>query len=149
MEFFVSCVPPRTTHHSKKVVNIRLRDGRSFAKLADTEQLSTARSIWLSLLKPFQPPEPVAAPVLLDLEFTWPWRGGDSEKVRARGRIPCTVKPDCSNIAKTVEDILCLLGFIENDARVTELRVRKWIGSKVGLRVRVVTVEEGLMEGKR
>ncbi len=141
MDFFIPCVPPKATHHAKKVVNIRLRDGRSFAKLADKPELASAREFWVSVLRPFMPPAPVAPPVSLTLEFTWPWRSSDPKKLRERfARIPCEVKPDCSNAAKTLEDLLVGLTFIPGDEKVAELIVRKFIGNTPGLRVEIRTI---------
>jgi Holliday junction resolvase RusA-like endonuclease len=141
MEFFLPCIPPRATHHAKKIVNIRLRDGRSFAKLADKPELVSAREFWISLLRPHMPPAPIAPPVSLTLELTWPWRSSDPKRLRARfDRIPCEVKPDCTNAAKTIEDLLVGLGFIPGDEKVAELIVRKFIGNTPGLAVRIATV---------
>lgn len=143
IDIFLACIPPKTTHQSKKLVNIRLKDGRSFGKLADKPELTQARGFWMTLLQPHMPGAPVEPPISLTLEVTWPWRGSDSKRIRDRfDRIPCETKPDCSNFAKTLEDVLAGLQFIPPDEKVAELVVRKFIGSTPGLRVRIQTIAD-------
>jgi Holliday junction resolvase RusA-like endonuclease len=147
LDLVLPCVPPRSTHHAKKVVTIKLRDGRQFSKLADKPELTSAREFYVALLRPHMIETPIEPPISLCLEFTWPWRASDSTKLRARfDRIPSVVKPDCSNAAKTLEDILAGLGFIPGDEKVAELIVRKFIGSKPGLRIRIGTIAPGAVE---
>jgi Holliday junction resolvase RusA-like endonuclease len=134
--FNVPMVPPKTTHHSKRIVRVG-----QFSKLADTEALTTAREILIAGFRPFRPAAPLEGPLKLHLDFEWPWRKGDSKKKRAGGRIPCTVKPDCTNAAKTAEDILVLLGFMHDDNQVTELHVTKFIGGNPGITVHLEMVE--------
>ena len=43
------------------------------------------------------------------------------------GEIPCTIKPDCDNIAKIVLDALNGLAY-DDDSQVTELEVHKFYG---------------------
>jgi Holliday junction resolvase RusA-like endonuclease len=132
MEFFLSCVPPKATHHAKKIVRV----GR-FTRLADTDNLVVAKETIDGLLREHRPPHPIGGPVVLALEFTWPWRAKDSAGARARGRIPHDVRPDCSNLAKTTEDRLVALRFLEDDGQVVALLVRKWFGEPAGIRVQL------------
>lgn len=138
ISFFIPCVPPKTTHHSKRIVRVG-----KFSKLADTPALSSARAFWAGILQPHAPATPVDGPVELGLIFTWPWRSGDSKAVRRYGRIPCRVKPDASNIAKSVEDILVALRFLEDDNQVARLVVEKWIGDRPGIKVQLCSFEVG------
>jgi Holliday junction resolvase RusA-like endonuclease len=135
IEFFLVCVPPTANHQAKKIITIRARDGRSFHKLGDKPELQAARQMIDGLLTPHRPLMPMQGPLTLTLEFTWPWRASDSAKVRARGRVPMTVRPDCSNLAKTTEDRLGALRFLDDDALVCELIVRKFRGDHPGIGV--------------
>jgi Holliday junction resolvase RusA-like endonuclease len=137
IEFFLPCVPPTANHQNKKIITIKLRDGRQFHKLGDKPELQAARQMIDGLLYPHRPVAPTTGPVLLTLEFTWPWLASHPAKVRARGRIPKTTRPDCSNLAKTTEDRLVALLFIEDDAPVAELTVRKFHGDYPGIGVRI------------
>lgn len=121
-------VPPKTNHHSKKII----RRG-PFSSMADSDKLVAAKATWQTALAPFAPPAPLEGPIRLELELTWPWRKGDSRKVRALGHIPCIVKPDWDNSAKGIADALVLLGFLRADQQIVDGRVTKWIGDHPGL----------------
>lgn len=122
-------VPPKTSHHAKRIV----RFGR-FTKLADKPELTTARNTWQTALGPFRPETPLDGPLSLVLELTWPWRKSDSKRTRLAGQIPCDVKPDCDNVAKTIADVMVLLGFLRADQQIVSLIVTKWIGAVPGMR---------------
>lgn len=142
IEFSVRCNPPTANHQNKKIVTIRGKSGKTFSKLADDAELVKARRSWTALFAPHQPRVPMPGPVALTLDFTWPWRKGDAESTRQKGRLRKTSAPDLTNVAKTVEDVLAMLRFIENDAEVAELRVRKFHGSKPGLLVRIEPLDD-------
>jgi Holliday junction resolvase RusA-like endonuclease len=130
IEFFLVCVPPSSSHHAKRIVRV----GR-FSRLADKPELLAAKEMIDSLLTPHRPRMPQLGPVTLTLEFTWPWRSSESLKTRARRLIPRTSRPDCSNLAKTTEDRLTALRFLEDDNQVVELVVRKFFGDHPGIGV--------------
>lgn len=130
IEFFLVCVPPQASHHAKRIVRV----GR-FSRLADKPELLAAKDMIDSLLTPHRPRTPQCGPVTLTLEFTWPWRSSESLKTRARRLIPRTSRPDCSNLAKTTEDRLAALRFLEDDNQVVELVVRKFFGDHPGIGV--------------
>ena len=140
MTFFLSCVPPKTSHHAKKIV----RCG-AFQRLADKPELVEAKATLDALLLPHQPDAPVTGPVALRLSFTWPWLKSDSQRLRVRCRVPHDRKPDCDNAAKTITDRLVALRFLENDAAIVRLEVEKWRGEAPGIRVTLLTVGVGLM----
>ena len=125
-------VPPKTSHHAKKIVKFG-----EFTKLADKPELVAARQIWQVSLQPFQPAAPLDGPLRLELELTWPWRGGDSARKRRAGRIPCDVKPDADNIAKAIIDTMVRLCFLRADQQIAVLVVKKWIGDHPGLEFRI------------
>lgn len=130
IQFFLPCVPPRVNHQRKRIVRVG-----PWTRLADAPELVAAKQTLETLLLPHQPPSPFDGPVALSLEFTWPWLASDSKRTRALGRVPHTSRPDCSNVAKTLEDRLVVLRFLEDDSQVVDLRVRKWRGETPGIRV--------------
>lgn len=132
MTFRLVCVPPTANHQRKKIVRIG-----KFSRLADKPELVQAKAMLDELLLPHQPPAPVAGPVTLSLEFTWPWLKSHSNRTRARGRIPHTSKPDLTNVAKTIEDRLAALRFIDDDRGVVDLRLTKWWGNQPGIMVQI------------
>lgn len=140
MTFTLACIPPEATHHSKKIVRIG-KGASAFSKLADTPQLVAAKRTIDAALLPHKVATPMRGPVRLTMDFEFPWRVSEPKKVRARGRIPRDTKPDCSNLAKTTEDRLVAMGFLEDDGQVVELVVRKWFGSEPGIRVTLTPFE--------
>ena len=136
LEFRVVCVPPTTSHHAKRIV----KRGK-FSSLADKPELVAAKGMLDGLLLPHQPPAPVVGPYRLTLEFTWPWRLSESKRARARGRVPHTSRPDCSNLTKTLEDRLVALRFLEDDNAVVDLHVTKFWGDEPGIVIQIATVD--------
>ena len=130
IEFFLVCVPPSTNHHSKRIIRIG-----GFMRLADTPDLQAAKEAIDALLMAHRPARPMVGPLTLTLEYTWPWNKGESKRKRARHLIPRASRPDCSNLAKTTEDRLAALRFMEDDNQVVELVVRKFFGDHPGIGV--------------
>lgn len=134
--FHLSCVPPKTSHHAKRIVRIG-----KFSRLADKPELVESKAMLDSLLLAHQITMPVQGPVRLRLEFTWPWLASHPKRTKALGRIPHTSRPDCSNLAKTLEDRLVALRFIHDDNAVVDLRVLKYWGDEPGIDVSIISVE--------
>lgn len=132
LSFHLACVPPRTSHHAKRIVKVG-----KWMKLADKPELVAAKAMIDALLLPHQPVAPVAGPIVLDLAFTWPWRSSESKRVLALGRAPMTSRPDCDNVSKSITDRLMALRFIEDDAAVVDLHVTKWWGPNPGISVSI------------
>jgi Holliday junction resolvase RusA-like endonuclease len=133
---FLTCVPPKTNHHAKKIVRIG-----KFSRMADNASLVAAKATLDELLLPHQPTVPVPGPVVLTVTFTWPWLTSHTKRFRALGRQPHTSKPDCSNVVKTLEDRLVQLRFIDDDRAVVELHVRKFWGDRPGITIELATLE--------
>jgi Holliday junction resolvase RusA-like endonuclease len=126
--FRIPCIPPTATHHHKKIVRVR-----GFYKLADRPELRNARDMIDGLLVPYRPPVPMRGAIALKLVFTWPWPSGTPKQVRRLGRVPRMTKPDCSNVAKMIEDRLAALLFFTNDTQVARLVVEKYNGDDPGI----------------
>lgn len=135
LRFHLSCVPPKTSHHAKRIA----RRGRRLG-LVDTPQLEAAKDTLDALLLPHRPEVPITGPVALALEFTWPWLSDDSKRVRARGRVIHAARPDCDNLAKTLTDRLVCLRFLGDDGKVVSLSVDKFRGDAPGIAVAVMEV---------
>lgn len=139
---FLACVPPTTTHQRKKIG----RGGGKFAKLVETPELEAAKATLDALLLMVRPPLPgdgspiVPGMVTLRLQYTWPWREKDGKKLRAQGWTYKGTKPDCSNLAKTIEDRLAALRFIASDENVVKLHVEKRFGDTPGIAVEITPI---------
>lgn len=138
--FWESFVPPKTTHQSKKIA--RFGSGsRAFTRLKDTERLTMARELYLAMFAKHRPSEPFEGPVELELLIVWPYRNGEPKaKTIAKLFRMMDKKPDASNMAKTIEDILVELRFINDDGQVSDLIVRKRWGHEPGIGVRITEV---------
>ncbi len=139
LSFFVACVPPTANHQNKRIV----RRGK-FASLADAPELVAAKQTLDALLLPHQPAEPIPAPARVTLEFTWPWLASTPKRTKAAYvRVRKVSAPDCTNLAKTLEDRLAALRFIANDAGDAEVVLRKWHGDAPGIAVTIEALEAG------
>lgn len=132
ISFRVALVPPKTNHQRKKIVRVG-----KFLRLADKPELVDAKELLDSVLIRHQPNMPVPGPVVLRLEFTWPWLKSHGPRLRALGRIPHTSKPDLTNVAKTLEDRLVALRFIEDDRGVQNIQILKWWGNNPGIHISI------------
>lgn len=132
MTFRLECIPPTASHHSKKIVRVG-----KWTRLADSDRLVAAKETIDTLLLAHRPTAPLSGPVMLTLEYTWPWRASDSRRVRGLGRIPRSTRPDASNLAKTTEDRLVALRFLEDDGQVVHLSVWKWFGEHPGIAITI------------
>lgn len=142
VRIFLSCIPPKTSHHDKNIVVFKTRAGQTIKKLADSKELKEAKLSLVDLLAPHQIPEPVPSPVIISVDYVWPWRTSDSQKFRAPGRQRHTVRPDLSNVYKTLEDRLVELKFIADDGGVVETRLRKWWGDNPGIEIAIAPIGE-------
>ena len=133
--FHLSCIPPKTSHHAKRIVRIG-----KFSRLADKPELVAAKNMLDALLLPHQPTQPIVGAVSLDVVYVWPWRASDGRRTRDRGLVPMTSRPDVDNLAKSLTDRLVALRFIEDDSNVVELHVRKWWGGSPGITVTISAI---------
>lgn len=109
---FIPGEPPTVTHHDKQLV---VRGGKP--RMTDSKRLTAARELYLSRI-PKNAGPPVAGPLLLVVTFFWT----DPKATKPQWR---TLKPDADNAAKVFQDLLCVRGWIENDAHVVALTAWK------------------------
>lgn len=139
MKFHLKMVPPTTTHQSKKIITIG-KGPKSFSKLGDTKELQATCRSYEEMLRPFVPAAPIEGPTRLMLTFVWPYTASMPKRDRESGRlIPKITKPDCSNIAKTLEDRLVVMRILASDQQVYDITTRKFYGPEnlVGITVEV------------
>lgn len=136
IEFFAPCVPPTVSHHAKKVST---RGG--FARMYDSPELVNARGMLTALFMPHRPSEPLDGPLRLSITLTFPYTTKHKKQQAAGTVIHHSVKPDADNAAKGITDCLASLGFITNDSRVCDLRVRKFYGPTPGIGIIIKSAE--------
>ena len=137
IDFFVSCIPPKTSHHRKRIVRVG-----KFSKLADSDALNAAKATLDAVLAPHRPAQPIVVPVRLVLTYVWPWLAGDPQRTRRRGQVWHPKRPDLSNLTKSLEDRLVALGFLLDDGLVVEATQRKFRGDRPGIRVQLEAAGE-------
>lgn len=131
-----SCVPPTANHQHKKIVRVG-----GFSKLADKPELRAANGFWDALFLPHRPPTPMDGPVACDIELRWPHTSNTNKK-KAGSDLPMDKGVDLDNMAKTVVDALARCGFIVNDSRIVDLRLRKYRSPSPGIVVKIGLTEE-------
>jgi len=136
VDFFVRCVPPRTTFQQKKVFYNAALGRVQFVKKKSLEQ---AEQDFMSLFAPHAPKEPFRTAVRLGVVFVYPFRKTERKGVRERLLVPMTVKPDFDNLSKTLCDVLTKLYFWTDDALVAEAHVSKFWGASPGI---LISIEE-------
>tara|TARA_Y100000593_G_scaffold93571_1_gene188936 strand:- start:215 stop:664 length:450 start_codon:yes stop_codon:yes gene_type:complete len=143
MKFWINCIPPKTTHQSAmRLVALKGHGVRAFK----SKKGKQVESDLLTLLAPHVPERPIEGPISLRVSWIWPWRKGDSKKIRARKAIPYTSRPDLSNLVKMLEDCMTRLAFWKDDSQVAELEIRKALGDNNGIGIEILSINE---EGKQ
>ncbi len=137
MKFFTACVPPTTTAQQKRVNH---KTGHFFKSKAGLAAVATFHEV----LAPHKPEKPLTGPVSLTVEVTWPWRKSEPKRNLGRERIWKWTRPDLSNWIKQLEDELARWRFIEDDAQVAELIVRKYWGDCPGIQIELTEIGDYL-----
>jgi Holliday junction resolvase RusA-like endonuclease len=140
MEHWLPCIPPKVSHHAKRIVRVG-----KFARLADKAELTAARGDLIVMLQQIAPPmalDPTGSePYRLELTYYWPYLTTDPKSFKVkRWLIPHITKPDCDNIAKTFIDCLVRTGFLQQDSRIWDLRIRKYRGPTPGIHFKLEVV---------
>lgn len=136
IEFWAEFKPPKTTHQSKQIV----RRGAG-ARLRNTAALNGAKAIYTAAFLPHRPRKPLLPPIALEIRIVFPHVKSAPKKIKGK-TVHHTSRPDASNLAKTIEDILVDLGFLTDDAGVSNLSVSKRSGDVPGVYIKLETLEE-------
>lgn len=108
---------PKLTHQN----GIKTRVVNGHAQVYKTPALRDLEAKYISLLKPFAPPEPWTCPI--SLTTRWSFR----KPKGAKGMFK-TTRPDTDNLIKTLKDCMTRCGFWTDDALVVaECSVKWWV----------------------
>ena len=139
-EFFLECNPPRTTHQSGQVI-YKSKTGKPF--IAQNPKAKKVTESLLLMLKPHRMGKPFEKPTRLTIDWRFPFRKTDSQKVRSLGQIPCTARPDGDNLAKLLLDALQKCGgFVTDDSIIYDLRIIKSYAARAGINIRLEQIEQ-------
>ena len=127
IEFFIPMKKiPTVTHQQKKV---RVIHGKP--QFYEPDQLMETRAMFMDLLAPYAPNEPMDGPLRLTTKWLFPRIKGTTD-----GQYKHT-KPDTENLLKLPKDCMQELGFFVNDSRVaSEITEKFWLDT-VGIYVRL------------
>lgn len=140
--FVLGAIPPKST--AQKAVRFDPRSKRVFHSQKGQEVVAD----YVSLLKDQAPAEPITGPIELSIMAVWPYRKSDTATKALRDLTEqfwgkrYAVKPDASNFAKSLEDVLVKLCFIGDDAQVSDLHVYKRFSHTPAVLIGVNSLEE-------
>ena len=135
-EVHLPCVPPKATHQGSSMI-MKRKDGSSFVGKAHNSAGARAKRNLLNLLCWKAPKQPFDCAVEVEVEVVFPWRKSEPKKNRAKGRIPCTTKPDLDNYAKLLLDAICEANYLTRDQLIHKLTMSKSWGDDVGITIRI------------
>lgn len=127
IEFFIPMKKiPTVTHQQKKVRVIH-----SKPQFYEPDELKETREMFMELLAPYAPEEPLDGPLRLTTKWLFP-----KIKGTVNGQYKHT-KPDTENLLKLPKDCMQELGFFVNDSRVASEITEKFWADTVGIYVRL------------
>lgn len=129
----LACVPPSVTAQQKRLHIVK---GRPV--FFHDKRMAGEANTWAALLRPFVPSEPLAGPLRVTVVGIWPHTKA-TPKAKLGAFVPKVSKPDASNYAKHLEDLLVRMRFMAEDSLVGSITVEKWRGpvDSVGIRIRI------------
>ena len=136
IRFHIACIPPKSTAQAGLCI-LKRRDGTQFVGRMEKSKSQRAKNDLMALFAEHRPPQPLAGPLLVRLEWTYPWRKSEPKKNRVTGRKLVDTRPDADNIFKFVADVMTRLGFWLDDAQVHPCILRYW-GDEPGIDVWVL-----------
>lgn len=130
IEFFMSMIPPETTHQQKKVHIVKGKP-----HFYEPDDLKKARTKLMAKLAKFVPDERMNGNVRLMVKWCFPITGDHED-----GEYKYT-KPDLDNSNKLLQDCMTKLGFWKDDAYVVSLIVEKFWAEHPGIYIRIEEIE--------
>lgn len=132
IKFHLPIIPPKATSQTKRLVMLAGKP-----RFFPTGDHAAAEGDLLTLCAEHRPEHPMTGPVALHVDFTFPWRKGESQRERGAGMRHNDTRPDLDNMAKLIGDVLTKLQFYGDDGQVADLHLRKFWGDEVGIAVRL------------
>lgn len=127
IEFFIPMKKIPTVTHQQKKWTVKNGKPQSY----EPEKLKETREMFMELLAPYAPNEPMDGPLRLTTKWLFP-----KVKGTINGQYKHT-KPDTENLLKLPKDCMQELGFFVNDSRVASEITEKFWSDTVGIYVRL------------
>ncbi len=141
---FIPCCIPTVTAQQKGAFAMGGKV-RFFKKKAVKQSENTFHA----LLYPHVPAEPMTGPLCLVLRLGFPWRKSEKKSRMANFRTyPIETRPDCSNLIKTIEDVMTTMRFWNDDSQISSLCVSKFYTARPGITINLTSDLAEDIEGK-
>ena len=127
IEFFIPMKKIPTVTHQQKKWTVKNGKPQSY----EPEKLKETRAMFMELLAPYAPNEPMDGPLRLTTKWLFPKIKGTTN-----GQYKHT-KPDTDNLVKLLKDCMERTGFYVNDSRVASEIIEKFWADTVGIYVRL------------
>ena len=140
MNFFIKCIPPKSTHQASVRI-MKRKDGTQFVgKFANSKGKKTQNELMM-LLKEHAPNTPMEGAVSVSISWTYPWRKSEPKKHKMHGYKPCDTRPDIDNLCKMLFDCMTRVGFWNDDSQITSLSFKKGWGDNPGIGIEILNNE--------
>ena len=133
LEFFIPCIPPKSTHQAALRI-LKRRDGTQFVGKFATSKGKQTQNELMMLFAPHRPLAPMNGPLKLKLVWAYPYRKSESLK-HIYPYKPCDTRPDVDNLLKFIMDIMTRLGFYHDDGQVSAISFMKCWNMETGISV--------------
>jgi Holliday junction resolvase RusA-like endonuclease len=136
LSVFIPCLVPTVTSQQKGAFAAKGGGVRFFKKKAVKQSENT----FAALLMPHVPKEPFTGPLCFIITLTFPWRKSEKKsRIKSFSSYPIETRPDCSNLIKTIEDVMTSLRFWNDDGQISSLHIAKCYGDKPGIRINLTS----------
>ena len=132
MQFWIDCIPPKTTAQQKQIV---WAGGKR--RLIDRPQVTQTKHTLHHLLVNHAPEGPFTGPLHVTLTWRWPYRKSDTQRTQANEYIWHDKRPDCDNLAKSILDVMSTLQYWNDDAQIAQLTIEKQLGHRPGIGIQI------------
>src|SRR5579864_8225849 len=152
ISFFVPGIPkpqPRARSfvlRGKGGKPILSKTGQPILRVHEEGSAENWKSLVAQFAKPFVPMPPHTGPLCMDVDFIFP---RPKTHYRTNGQLkesaPAwhTIRPDCDNCRKAVEDALKVLGLFCDDCQICAGQTRKFYGVTPGAQVTIRVMVNG------
>lgn len=138
LSFFVACNPPRATAQQKGAF-VMAGKVRFFKKA----RIKQAENDLVSLLRPHVPSTPFDGPLLVTVQFRFPFKKTERKADVARGWAYSDTRPDVDNLCKLLFDAMSLLGFWRDDSQIAVMRATKIRSAATGIGIDIARLVAG------
>ena len=141
LKFFIKCNPPKSTAQASLRI-MKKKDGSQFVgKFASSKGQNTQNDL-MSMLSAHVPDDPFCGPILLIVEWCYPWRKSEPKKNMVSGSKPCTTRPDIDNLCKLLFDCMTRLRFWNDDSYISTLIFTKSWSDNAGIGITIKDITQ-------